>query len=271
MTQLRRLTLAICAALLAMSTAGCNSASPSAPALLSDPEAILSGSFVALGSATSLHLDGTLGGTINAASIGALSGLSGTIKIDGTKIVGDVDVSKQAFDVTLTLPSSLFGFKFEAILVGGYEYTRFDAVSDKYTRTAVPSALLPSGATAGATPDIAGMLKVIPSQLESSGTTAVLVGLDAVDGADAYHLKLNVPAGLVSQAMGAIGGTALAGVTLDSTTLDYWVYRDGLQPARLEAKATSSTLGTVDLVVTMTLYDKPVTIQAPPESQVAAG
>ena len=258
-----------------MSTAGCNSASPSAPTLLSDPEAILSGSFGALGSATSLHLDGTLGGTINAASIGSLTGgsltgLSGTLKIDGTKIVGDIDVSKQAFDVTLTLPSSLFGFKFEAILVDGYDYTRFDAVSDKYTRTAVSSSLLPSGATAGATPDIAGMLKAMPSQLESSGTTAVLVGLEAVGGADAYHLRLNVPAGLVSQAMGAIGGTALAGVTLDSTTLDYWVYRDGLRPARLEAKATSSVLGTADLDLTMTQYDKPVTIQAPPESQVEA-
>lgn len=275
MIQLRRPALAICAVLLAVSTAGCNSTPSAAPSPLSDPSAILSGSFAALGSATSLHLDGTLDGTVNASSLGFLTGgsmpLSGPIKIDGTKISGDVNLSKQAFDVSLALPSSLFGFKGEAILVDGYTYTMFELFGPKFTRTAVSSSALASGATAQPTPDVAGMLRAMPLLLELSGTTSRLVGMEAVDGTDAYHLTLDVPAGLVNQALGAIGGAAASSLAPEATTVDYWVYRDGLRPARLQAKATSAKLGTVDLSVTMSQYDKPVTIQAPPDSQDQTG
>lgn len=283
MAQLRRPALAICALVLAVSAAGCNSATPETltPSPLSDPSAILGGSFVALESTTTVHVDGTLGGTINASSLGAIVGmtaaLTGTVKLDGTKVAGDIDMSRQAFDLTLAFPASLLGLKAEAILVDGYSYTMFDLFSSKYTRTQVSSSVPSSGgapassASPGATLDFADIVRQIKSRLDSSGTTTTLVGLDAVDGRDTYHLRLAVPAGALNQEIGAAAGTAASGVTLDVTTLDYWVYTDGLAPARLQTTASSPTLGDIDLSLTLTQYDKPVTIQAPPDSQIEAG
>ena len=290
MAQFRRSALAIGAVLLAMSTAACSltTTDKPTPSALSDPNAILSGSLVALESATTVHVDGTLDGTVDASAVGAAMGggtsaLSGTVKLDGTKIVGDVDISKQAFDLTLAFPASLLGLKAEAILVDGYTYTMFDLVSSKFTRTKVSSSGLSGGdmpgagaspgvsGSSGATLDFHSIIRQLQSRLDSSGTATTLVGPDTVGGKDAYHLQLTVPAGLLNQALGAVLGAAAGGITLDVTAVDYWVYTDGLGPAKIQAKATSPTMGRIDLGLTLSQYDQPVTIQAPPAGQIETG
>jgi hypothetical protein len=59
-------------------------------------------------------------------------------------------------------------------------------------------------------------------------------------------------------------------MTVDSVALDYWAYVDGLQPARVEAAASSSSLGRLNLTVTLTKNNEPITITPPPDSQVRA-
>jgi hypothetical protein len=46
------------------------------------------------------------------------------------------------------------------------------------------------------------------------------------------------------------------------------VYKDTVQPAKIEIKGTSAKLGNIDLVLTLTKYDAVVTITAPPAGQV---
>jgi hypothetical protein len=281
--------LVIGAVLLAMSTAACSPATTakSTPPALSDPNAILSGSFAALKSAMTVHVDGTLDGTVDASSLAAVMGggktsaLSGTVKLDGTKLVGDIDMSKQAFDLTLAFPASLLGFKAEAILVDGYTYTMFDLVSSKFTRTKVSSSLLSAGGAPDGAPGASGspgagldfqsIIGQLQSRLDSSGTAPAFVGQDTLDGKDAYHLRLTVPAGLLNQELEAALGAEAGGITLDVSAVDYWVYTDGLGPAKIQTKATSLTLGRIDLGLTLSQYNKPVTIQAPPAGQIEVG
>ena len=64
---------------------------------------------------------------------------------------------------------------------------------------------------------------------------------------------------------------AAAGVTVDSMSVDYWAYVEGLQPAKLALKASSTSLGDLTMSVTMTRYNQPVTIAPPPRDQVKSG
>jgi hypothetical protein len=70
--------------------------------------------------------------------------------------------------------------------------------------------------------------------------------------------------GIASQA----GGSSAP--KIDSASVDLWVYTDGDRVAQVEVKAASSTLGNIDLVLTITDYDKAVTITAPSADQVQA-
>ena len=280
MTRFRRPVLAIGAVLFAISATGCGGSSgtpsPTPQPRLSDPNEIVARSFARLESTTAFHVDGTLGGSINAGSLGqltggALAGMSGTIKVDGTLIAGDVDMTNQAFDMSLALPATLFGITAEVILVGGYMYTNVNVLGSKYTKVKVPASVLMTSAAPSATLNFADVVRQLKSRLDSGGVTYVLAGLDTVGGRDAYHVVVNVPSALVGQEIAAIGGSAASGIALDLAPVDYWVYVNSLQPAKLELKASSSTLGNLDLALTLTKYDQPVQIKAPPDSQVQAG
>jgi hypothetical protein len=76
---------------------------------------------------------------------------------------------------------------------------------------------------------------------------------------------------LPNQELGAALGTAASGITIDVTAVDYWVYADGLGPAKIQSKAVSPTLGRLDLSLTLSQYNNPVTIQAPSADQIEAG
>src|SRR5665811_2430994 len=94
------------------------------------------------------------------------------------------------------------------------------------------------------------------------------VGRGQVDGRDAYHVSVSVPKDLINQQMGALGGGAASGISIDTATLDYWVYVDSLNPAKMELKASSATLGNLTVTVTLTKYNQPVTIKAPADSEI---
>jgi hypothetical protein len=56
---------------------------------------------------------------------------------------------------------------------------------------------------------------------------------------------------------------------LDSATFDYWVYKDSLLPAKMTIAGSAATLGNLNLVLTLTDYDKAVTINAPADSDIS--
>jgi hypothetical protein len=50
--------------------------------------------------------------------------------------------------------------------------------------------------------------------------------------------------------------------------VDFWVYTDTNRLAKAEIKGASSAIGTIDIVLTITNYDQPVTVSAPAAGDV---
>jgi hypothetical protein len=265
---------------LAAVIAGCGGgAATPAQSLLSDPGQIVTRSLARLEASTSLHLDGTIGGSVDAGTLSSLAGggslgLSGKIKLDGSSFSGDVDMANGALRVSASLPS-LFGAAAEIIYVDGYVYTKVTTpvspADEKYSKSKVATELLIPSAAPEASFRFVDALRLMESALGPVASTAILLGQGTVDGRAAYHLLATVPADVVSQALSLAGGTSATGLSLEVSPVDYWVYVDGLAPAGLDMRVTSPTSGSLTVAVTMTGYDRNVTISAPPDSQVGGG
>jgi hypothetical protein len=284
---LRNGAAALAALLFATSVAGCGSG-PATPAqsLLSDPQLVVSTSLLRFEAASTFHVHGPVSGSIDPDAASALlgggsTGISGKLKLDGASVDGDFDMAHQAFHVSASLPS-LFGSSVDAILVDGYAYTKVSTPLSPsaalYKKSQVQtSELMPSSAP-GATFSTAGILGELVSALDASAATATLVGQDTVNGRTAYHISEILPVDLIereAQSAGLLpaGAVDLAARTADLSLapVDYWVYDDSLQPASIRISLSSPTIGNVLLVIVLSAYDGPVTIQAPPDSQVSPG
>jgi len=173
--------------------------------------------------------------------MGVVAIKSGSIKLDGASVTGDLDIAKRAYHVSASLPT-LFGLTADLIQVDGYRYTKISTSGDKYTKSEVSTPLLPSAAPS-ATLDVADTVNQLKSSLNAAGAQATLVGRDKVDGRDAYHVTVNVPVDKLNQQIGATGGSAASGISVDTASFDYWVYVDSLQPAKLDALVIASEFG----------------------------
>jgi hypothetical protein len=90
-----------------------------------------------------------------------------------------------------------------------------------------------------------------------------------VAGKDAYHINISIPLDMINGKIASAAPSAVSGIKIDSASVDLWVYKENNLLAKAEAKAASSTVGNLDVIVTVTDYDKPVTISAPPANQIA--
>jgi len=166
---------------------------------------------------------------------------------------------------------TLFGLSADIIQVDGYQYSKTSlAGTNKYTKS--PPLTLPiASAAPGATLDISSTVISLMSSLAAAGASATLVGRDQVDGRAAYHVSISMPKDLINQQMGALGGDAASGISIDTASLDYWVYVDSLNPAKIELEAASATVGHLTITLTLTKYNQPVTIKTPADSEIQAG
>ena len=271
MTRLQKPAQAICAILFAMAVAGCGGSSAT-PTPAPDPMEIVTRSITGLATASSVHVEGVLGGSVNASALSALmgggyGGLSGQIKVDGASLKGDADITNQAAHLSATFPS-LFGISADVILVEGNLYSKVNSPGAKYQKTKVSASLFAASAAPDATFGFTSTLDQLKDRLATPGVTAKLEGQESVDGRDAYHLTVTIPADVLNQAVNAVGGAAASGADLTLDPIDYWVYVDTVQPAKIHVKASSATLGNVSVTLTLTKYGAAVTIQAPPADQV---
>jgi hypothetical protein len=250
-------------ACLGIAVAGCGGSSGTpTPSPISDPHQVLTEAVNAATNVTSFHIEIDLSGKVNTSALGSSGGLGlgGTMDLAGTKVEGDVDVADQAADLKLSVPG-LMGMTGEAIVVDGNAYYKVSLLGgDKYTKVKLS--------------DLTGDLPVsVPSALPSaSGALAdevnqlrQLLPDDTIDGKAAYHIQVTVPLDTINAALAAESPA----MQLDSASIDIWVYKNGNLPAKLEVKGASSQIGNLDLVLLLTNYNEPVTISAPPDSEIA--
>jgi LppX_LprAFG lipoprotein len=268
----RRPALVFSGVLLALAVVGCgsSSATPTAPPL-TDPNEIITRSATGLTAVQTVHFDVTVSGSVNMSALGGSGsalGLSGSLKLDGTTMSGDVDIQKQALHVSASMPT-LFGLTADIIQVDGYQYVKISMFGTKYTKSPATTLPIPTAAPS-ASLDISSTVASLKSSLTAAGVTATLVGREQVDGRNAYHVSVSLPKDLINQQIGALSGAAAGGISIDTVTLDYWVFVDSLNPAKMEVKASSATLGNLTVTLTLTKYNQPVTIKAPADSEIQA-
>jgi len=277
-------------------------ASGAAPAANNgDASSLLTQALSSSSSIKSFHIKLTVGGTIKGAALASAdsSGMLGTgdLKLDGTSVEGDVDLAKSAAHITFGLPalSQLGGMAItgdlimadqtlyvKSALLGGAKYMKLplSGLSSLTSSLPLPSDLpvaVPSTGTSGLS-GMTSQLGDLQKQIADAGGKAEVVGTDSIGGADATHVKVTVPVAWIDQQLAAAEAAAtpaadatpdpLAGAKLDSAGVDFWVYKDNNQLAQMHITGASSMIGNLDVMLTLTNYDKAVSISAPAASDV---
>ncbi len=272
MISTRRPALVFSGVLLALAVVGCGSSSGTPTAApVSDPNEIITRSATGLTAVQTVHFGVAVSGSVNTSALGSSGsalGLSGSLKLDGTTVSGDIDIQKRAFHVAASMPT-LLGLTADIIQVDGFQYTKISLVGTKYTKSPATTLPIPTAAPS-ASLDISSTVASLKSSLTAAGVTATLVGREQVDGRDAYHVSISLPKDLINQQIGALVGSTTSGISIDSLSLNYWVYVDSLNPAKMELKASSATVGNLTVTLTLTKYNQPVTIKAPADSEIQA-
>ena len=246
-----------------------------------DPNSIITNAISGGSAIKSFHIKIVVTGSINEALIASAAGTGGkapkgTLKLDGSSIEGDVDIANQAAHIAVSLPTvPVTG---DVILAGGNLYYKLSLMGPKYTKMSLGSlgSLAKSLPVAVPTPGASAMtsltdeLTQLRAAMVQAGVTATLVGVDQIGGQDAYHINVSIPIAKLNAQIAAAAATnkSAAGVKIDSASFDVWIYKANSRLAKIEIKGASSSIGNIDLVVTITAYDAPVTISAPPASEI---
>jgi len=265
-------------AIVGLVAAGCGGSSkgtPTAPPV-SDPDEIITRSVTASQNITSLHIRVNVGGKVNLSSLSGGSaggGLGGSIDLAGTYAEGDIDASKKdtqdvKADLKFGMPG-LLALSGRIIVVDGYMYTQVSLQGDKYSKSKLDTALpvsVPS-ADPSATLAIASQVDELRKSLKDAGATTSLKGDEKVDGKDCYHVAIDVPASKLNELLGT-AGVASASMAIESTQVDYYVYKDSLLPAKVFLGANVTGVGNLTLEAIITKYGESVSVKAPDASQI---
>jgi len=250
-----------------------------------DPNSVISQVIAASPDAKSFHIRIALNGTIKAAALQSAdsslgAAITSDLKLDGTAIEGDVDVVNQAGHLALTVPAmkALGGVPItgDLILVDNVLYAKATLLGPKYTTMklsdlgsltgSLPVAVPTPGASA--LTGVADQVAALRKQLDDAGAKVTLVGVEKIGDQDADHLNVSVPLDMLNSQIAAAAASDSPSMKIDSASVDLWVYTDGYRLAQVEVKGASSSIGSLDLVITVTNYDKAVTVTAPPASEV---
>jgi hypothetical protein len=267
----------------------------SATANANDASSLITQALSGSSSVKSFHIKLTAAGTIKGAVLAsATKGSASTadIKLDGTSLEGDVDIANAAAHLTANLPAipSFGGVAMtgDVILVSNTLYYKVSLLGPKYSKVDLNQVTSGLGALASnlpvavPTPGASAMSGVtdqiaqIRQQLDAAGAKATVVGTEQIGGQDATHINITVPVDYINQQIAAAEASssatpdpAMAGAKLDTATFDVWIYKANDQLAQVHLTAASSAVGSIDFMLTLTNYDKPVTITAPAASDIS--
>lgn len=264
--------------------AACSGNSSNAPAasgpLLTDPKQILARSLSALNDAQTFHLEGALSGTLEADLTN--SGTNSAIDLKGTALTADADVPNERASLSISVPA-LFALKVDYIQIGPDTYSRNSLSGSSWTHTSEaanasvpPSAVPTPRRIGGATPvPVASPASTPGPSLDLVGQ--ITAGLDNLPnpptkGADAscgsrtcYTIVLSVPVN-GGDATGL--GLPLPSGANASVTVTLSIEQDTLLPVYAVTQINGGSNGTFNLTLSLSKFNEPVSISAPPADQV---
>lgn len=275
-TQVARLALLAVAGTLAACAGGAAGSVVPAGPLLTDPGQILARSLSALNDARTFHLDGTLSGTLEADLTN--SGTDSAIDLKGTGLTADADVPNQRASLSISVPA-LFALKVDYVQIGPDTYSRNSLSGQTWTHTSqaadgssAPSAIPtprrigasspPPPATPAASLDLVGQITAGLASLPNPPTK----GADVACGSKTcYSIGIIIP---LSGGADAGLGLPLPSGASATVTVTLSIEQDTLLPVHAVALINGGTNGTFDLTLTLSKFNAPVTISAPPPDLV---
>ena len=217
---------------------------------LSDPKEIVTKAVEAMQQAKTAHVDATVDGTLNPGILGG--GPIGDLTLSGTTMSADVDLANKNLHMTASVPAML-GLTADIIVIGADTYTKISIAGPKYQKSATNTS--PSGDPLAAITQLKAFLDrpevgaTKKDDVSCGSKRCYVVAFDLT----AEELKTLVP--------GTDLGDATIGVSIQ-------VEKDGLHPAAVDVTAKGSKVGDLTLKVTLSAWDKAVTVSAPPADQV---
>jgi hypothetical protein len=253
---LRRLAFLIAGA--AIVVGACSSGAPAAPAL-TDPKEILTKSVTSLKDVKSFHMKADVGGEVKVDLTGQ-GGAGGALNLQGTTAEGDVDIANKKAKIAFAAPA-LFGVTGEIIQIANDTYTKVSLLGDKYTKTT--SEADDPAAAAG---DPVKAIQELTDFLNKPGVAPTKLADEKCGDKDCYHVQLTLTPEMLGDVSGAIPGAS--GAPEANGTIDLWVQKDNLRPAKMTLGMDLEEMGNVDVTVAFSNYDGAVTVDAPPADQV---
>lgn len=193
----------------------------------------------ATNAATTVHVEMKMGGQI------AMSG------------GGDMDMKSRPVKADLRLTSSsLGGGAIQMLMVDNAAYLKTAQLGDKYLKVSLAGKNSALGQMGLSSLDPSAMFDRF-SHAISSGT---YVGKETVDGTATDHYRFTVDAKAIASAMPSVSAQATA--VPDTETVDVWFDGDG------RYKQMKTVVGSETVSESFSDWGKPVTVKAPPASQV---
>jgi hypothetical protein len=252
---LRRLTFLVAAAAIVV---GACTAAPAAPAI-SDPKEILTKSVLSIKDVKSFHFKAEVSGQVKL-DLSGTGSAGGALDLQGTTAEGDIDIANKKAKLSFGAPA-LFGVTGDLIQIGDDSYTKVSLLGDKYQKSTSES-----GDPGDVASDPQKLIAELNEFLNKPGIAPTKLADEKCGDKDCYHVALN----LTSEQLGdSLPGGLASGAPDGSGTMDLWVAKDNLRPAKLGLKISAGDMGTVNVTVTFSGYDAPVTIEAPSADQIA--
>ena len=238
---------------------------PSTPGL-TDAKEILGKGLANLAALKSFHVDVAVAGEVKL-SFGGSSGSGVPIPLDGTTATGDVDLAGRSLSASASAPS-LFNFKGDLVLVDDALYVKAPLVigADTWQKQQ-----LATGSVADAASDPAKLIDQLRAFLDRPGVAPVKQGDEKCGDTDCYKVSFTIPAAELNGAAGQGLSALPGGVTLGDVTAIAWVRRSDVRLAKLTADVSLGNMGSLSLTLSLSKFDVPVTITAPPADQVQEG
>jgi hypothetical protein len=224
---------------------------------LSDPRDILDAGVRSMSELETVHLEAELVGSIPF-DLGAGDG-GEAIDLSGASLEADVDIEAAAAQMTIALPM-LLGLEAEMIVVDDASYTRVSFLSDKYQR----SAMTDEEGPAGALQDPGKTLEDIISAIDDLETPPERLDDERCGEEDCYHVRVSLAGADLDELSKTAPGLGSTG------TLDVWVRKSDQRIARLDLRGSDDPEA-LSVTVTLSDYDKPLDITAPPPELIEGG
>ncbi len=251
----RRPLVLVAAATVAI--AACTTSTPAAPAL-TDAREILTRSIGTFKDVKSLHLHADVSGQVKIDLSG--KGNGGAVDLKGTTADGDIDITNKKAHLSFGVPL-LFGVTGDLILIDQTSYMKISLFGPKYEKSEAkpgPSASAPAM-------DVQKAIDEVGKFLDQPGVSPTRQADEKCGDGDCYRVSLNLTSDQLASVTSALGTAPPSG----TGTVDVWVQKNDLHPVKMTIAAEGGDQGTIAVTLTLSNYDAPLTINAPPDAEIA--